>query len=64
MVAYVDDAGRTVLPRRYDGDQRTLPGTDGSLHRALPNADRLIVDGKTFAHCFDDITAAACGGIG
>ena len=61
IVAYVDDGGRTVLFRRYDGDRR-IPH-DGSPPRRdlLPDADRLVIDGMTFVHSYDYLTAEACG---
>lgn len=61
IVAYVDDGGRTVLFRRYDGDRR-IP-RDGSPPRRnlLPDADRLVIDGMTFVHSYDYLTADACG---
>lgn len=61
IVAYVDNGGRTVLFRRYDGDRR-VPH-DGSPPRQdlLPDADRLVIDGMTFVHSYDYVTARACG---
>ena len=61
IVAYVDDGGRTVLFRRYDGNRRLAH--DGSPPRAqmLPQADRLVLDDMTFVHSYDYLTAAACG---
>ena len=61
VIAYVDNGGRTVLFRRYDGDRR-VPH-DGSPPRRdlLPDADRLVIDGMTFVHSYDYLTAAACG---
>ncbi|MDE0419610.1 MAG: hypothetical protein OXK76_01805 [Gammaproteobacteria bacterium] len=61
IVAYVDDGGRTVLFRRYDGNRRL--GQDGSPPRVelLPQADRLVIDDMTFVHSYDYLTAAACG---
>lgn len=60
ILAYVDDGGRTVLFRRYDGDRRTPH--DGSPPRGdlLSQADRLAIDGMTFVHSYDYLTAAAC----
>ena len=61
ILAYVDGGGRTVLFRRYDGDRR-VPH-DGSPPRRdlLPDADRLVIDGMTFVHSYDYLTAEACG---
>lgn len=61
IVAFVDDGGRTVLFRRYDGNRR-VP-REGSPPRAdlLPQADRLVIDGMTFVHSYDYLTADACG---
>lgn len=60
IVAYADGSGRTVLFRRYDGNRR-IPH-DGSPPRGdlLPQADRLVIDGMTFVHSYDYLTAAAC----
>lgn len=61
ILAYVDHGGRTVLFRRYDGNRR-IP-RDGSSPRGdlLPQADRLVIDGMTFVHSYDYLTADACG---
>ena len=59
IVAYVNDAGRTVLFRRYDGDQRTAPGRSGRRSEWLPHAERLTIDGMTFVHSFDDVVRLA-----
>ena len=58
-MAYVNAAGQTVLFRRYGGEQ-AAPGAAGPIGKLLPHADRLVIDGMTFVHCFDDIIAAAC----
>ena len=60
IVAYVDDGGRTVLFRRYDGNRR-VPH-DGAAPRGdlLPEADRLVIDGMTFVHSYDYLRADAC----
>lgn len=57
IVAYVDEADRTVLFRRYGGEQ-AVSSAGGPIGKQLPHADRLVIDGMTFVHCFDDITAA------
>ena len=59
IVAYVDETGKTVLFRRY-GEQ-AVPAAAGPIGKLLPHADRLVIDGMTFVHCFDDIIAAAQG---
>lgn len=61
VLAYVDTNGRTVLFRRYDGNRRTTGSESQRREDLLPYADRLVIDGMTFIHSYDYITAAACG---
>ena len=64
IVAYVDAAGRTVLFRRYDDDRREVPGESKPRREILPQAEQLMVDGNTYVHSFDYVTATACGVVG
>ncbi len=66
--AYITRAGRTVLYRRYNGNRRgkhdAPPHNMGEAmtwEEELPHAARLVVDGVTFVHHYDELTAAACG---
>ncbi len=61
IVAYVDDGGRTVLFRRYDGNRRVPHDGAASRGDLLPEADRLVIDGMTFVHSYDYLGADACG---
>lgn len=61
IVAYVDDGGRTVLFRRYDGNRRVPHDGSPPREELLPQADRLVIDGMTFVHSYDYVTADACG---
>ena len=60
IVAYVDAAGRTVVFRRYDDARREVPGESRSRPEVLPHAERLVIDGCTYVHSFDYLTAGAC----
>ena len=64
IVAYIDAAGRTVLFRRYDDDRREVPGESRPRREILPQAEQLMVDGNTYVHSFDYVTATACGVVG
>ena len=64
IVAYVDAAGRTVLFRRYDDDRREVPGESRPRREILPQAEQLVIDGNTYVHSFDYVTATACGAVG
>ncbi len=66
--AYITRAGRTVLYRRYNGNRRgkhdAPPHNSGEAmtwEEDLPHAARLVVDGVTFVHHYDELTAVACG---
>ena len=61
VLAYVDANGRTLLFRRYDGNRRVPGGETQPLTDLLPRADQLVIDGITFVHSYDYITATACG---
>ena len=61
VVAYVDANGRTILFRRYDGNRRVPGGESQRLTDLLPRADQLVIEGITFVHSYDYITATACG---
>lgn len=60
IVAYVDAAGRTVVFRRYDDARREVPGESRPRPEILPHAERLVIDGYTYVHSFDYLTAGAC----
>ena len=60
IVGYVDNGGRTVLFRRYDGDRRVPQAGSPPRRDMLPDADRLVIDGMTFVHSYDYVTARAC----
>ena len=64
VLAFVGENGRTVLFRRYDGDGRVPPEASGPRAELLPEADRLVIDGMTFVHSYDCLTAEACGVAG
>ena len=66
--AYITQAGRTVLYRRYNGNRRgkhdAPPHNMGEAmtwEEDLPHAARLVVDGVTFVHHYDELSATACG---
>ena len=61
IVAYIDANGRTVLFRRYDDARRDVPGTSRTRPEVLPHAETFVIDGCTYVHSFDYLTAAACG---
>lgn len=61
IVAYVDANGRTVLFRRYDDARRDIPDESRTRLEVLPQAERLVIDGCTYVHSFDYLTARACG---
>ncbi len=60
IVAYVDATGRTVLFRRYDDARREVPGESRPRPEVLPHAERLVIDGCSYVHSFDYLTAGAC----
>ena len=66
--AYITRAGRTVLSRRYSGSRwgkRDAPphnwGEAMTWEEDLPGNDRIVIDGVTYVHHYDVLTAAACG---
>ena len=66
--AYITAAGRTVLFRRYNGSRwgkRDAPphnwGEAMTWEEDLPANDRIVIDGVTYVHHYDILTAAACG---
>ena len=66
--AYITRAGRTVLFRRYNGSRwgkRDAPphnwGEAMTWEEDLPANDRIVIDGVTYVHHYDILTAAACG---
>ena len=66
--AYITQAGRTVLFRRYNGNRwakRDAPphnwGEEMTWEEDLPHTDRKVIDGVTYVHYYDNLTDAACG---
>ena len=66
--AYVTEAGRTVLFRRYNGNSWAKSdrpphnwGTELTWAEDLPFNDRIVIDGMTFVHYYDSLTDVACG---
>ena len=66
--AYITRAGRTVLFRRYNGNRwakRDAPphnwGEEMTWEEDLPHTDRIIIDGVTYIHYYDNLTDVACG---
>ncbi len=68
VVAYITRAGRTVLFRRYNGSRwgkSDAPphnwGEAMTWEEDLPANDRIVIDGLTYVHFYDNLSAAACG---
>ncbi len=61
IFAFVDDGGRTILFRRYDGNRRVARDESRNRRDLLPEAERIVIDGMTFVHSYDYLTAMACG---
>ena len=69
ILAYLDAEGRTVMTRRYNGNRwgkldqppHRTGGTEMTWEEDLPHAHRLVIDGMTFVHQWDYLTAEACG---
>ena len=61
IFAFVDDGGRTILFRRYDGNRRVARDESRNRQDLLPQAERIVIDGMTFVHSYDYLTAMACG---
>ncbi len=66
--AYITQAGRTVLFRRYNGNRwakRDAPphnwGEAMTWEEDLPHNDRIVIDGATYVHYYDNLTDVACG---
>ena len=66
--AYITQAGRTVLFRRYNGNRwakKDAPphnwGEEMTWEEDLPHTDRIVIDGVTYVHYYDNLTDAACG---
>ena len=66
--AYITRAGRTVLFRRYSGSRwgkSEVPphnwGNAMTWEEDLPANDRIVIDGVTYVHHYDNLTAPACG---
>ena len=66
--AYITRAGRTVLFRRYNGNRwakRDTPphnwGEEMTWEEDLPHTDRIVIDGVTYVHYYDNLTDMACG---
>ncbi|MDE2889228.1 MAG: sigma-70 family RNA polymerase sigma factor [Gemmatimonadota bacterium] len=66
--AYITPAGRTVLCRRYNGSRwgkKDAPphnqGETMTWEEDLPENDRIVIDGVTYVHWYDRLSAAACG---
>ena len=53
---FLDRSGRTVLWRRFNGDEWAFSRYQKKWTEMLPHNDRLIVNGKTFVHWYDCIT--------
>ncbi len=68
VMAYVTRAGRTILFRRYNGNQwgkRENPphswGVKMTWEEDLPYTDRQVIDGVKYVHHYDSLTDEACG---
>lgn len=66
--AYITPAGRTVLCRRYNGSRwgkSDAPphnwGEAMTWEEDLPENDHIVIDGVTYVHWYDRLSAAACG---
>ena len=66
--SYITQAGRTVLSRRYNGNRwakRDAPphnwGEEMTWEEDLPHTDRMVIDGVTYVHYYDNLTDVACG---
>ena len=59
--AYLTESGRTVLFRRYNGRRWKLGEKRRPWDEALPDHQRLVVDGVIFVHWYDCLTGLACG---
>ena len=66
--AYITQAGHTVLFRRYNGNRwakKDAPphnwGEKMTWEEDLPHTDRMVIDGVTYVHYYDNLTDAACG---
>ena len=66
--AYITQAGRTVLFRRYNSNRwakKDAPphnwGEEMTWEEDLPHTDRIVIDGVTYVHYYDNLTDAACG---
>ena len=66
--AYITQAGRTVLFRRYNGNRwakKDAPphnwGEEMTWEEDLPHTDRIVIDGVTYVHYYDNLTDVACG---
>jgi hypothetical protein len=55
--AYITREGRTLLWRPYNGRH----WAKGGWEERLPDADRIVFNGMTFVHWYDNVTALACG---
>ena len=65
--AYITQAGRTVLFRRYNSNRwakRDAPphnwGEEMTWEEDLPHTDRMIIDGVTYVHSYDNLADTAC----
>ena len=68
VLAYVTQAGRTILFRRYNGNywgKREKPphawGVEMTWKEDLPHTERLVIDGVQYVHHYDSLTDEACG---
>ena len=66
--AYITQAGRTVLFRRYNGNRwakKDAPphnwGEEMTWEEDLPHTDRIVIDGVIYVHYYDNLTNVACG---
>jgi hypothetical protein len=65
MEGYIADNGRTILCRRYNGDEWRRPAGDAPDWRPwgerLPSSQRLTVEGVTYILWYDCLSHTACG---
>ena len=57
--AFVDERGRTVLARRYNGRLWAQSRYKTPWDERLPDALRIVIDGVTFVHWYDCLTDVA-----
>lgn len=61
LEVYLTQQGRTALFRRYNGRLWHVGARGQPWEKRLPNAKRIVIDGRVYVHWYDSLIGLSCG---